>query len=133
MTRITVLEKDCRNIYKNSKEIIKISNSIQGQIENRNELFVFNRVIEDFKLYICPILKYEDDIKIVMPYCDKVSEKDFLRFKKTKLYKNLFNYLVKFFYVEEVELENINNWGKLNNNIVLCNYGQIFCGSELSE
>lgn len=129
-----MLKTNLRDICRKGNEVTKIHNSMEGKIRTKNEIFVYNRIEEKYKKHLCPIIEVTEEnnqIKIVMPYGDSLNDKEFERFKNSKRFRTLYRHLVDAFYLEELDLEQKENYRKINNKIVLFNYGHVFCGCEL--
>ena len=124
-------EGSSREIYRFNNYIIKKSKNKRGKIECSNEYYLYENIDAMYKKYLCPVIYYDDGI-IVMQNTEHVNLEEFNQNILSK-HENLISYLYKEFGMDDFDLKCHFNWGKINENYVLIDYGHHYFDENLSE
>lgn len=113
--------------------IVKVAKNERGTIEIENEWYVYNHVPSHIQTKLCPIVWYEKGY-LIMPKI-KVYGRG-LNFNHCPTLfadknKELVNYLVKEFDLDDFDFTFEFNWGLYNGNLVLLDYGKTYFGEKV--
>lgn len=123
-------EGSSRKVYFQNDLAIKVAKNKRGLIESLNEITVYNNIDKEIKKYLCPILYSNDDGVVVMPKAEPISSSDFKNIYSSEV-ELVIGILYEKFLLDDFDLLYNFNWGTLNGQLVVLDYGHTFLGDEI--
>ncbi len=125
-----IAEGGHRVIYQTKDRLIcKVPKNDRGLLESQNEYRIYNECREDIKQSLCPVVSFDDN----RLYCKQAKslsqmyedgEIDFEEIERLIHSKwDVVVYLVMNFEIDEVELTLGSNWGMIDGELVIIDYG----------
>lgn len=124
-------EGSSRIVYRYENYIFKRAKNNRGNIECDNEQYLYQNIADEYRKYLCPVLHYDGDI-IVM-YCAEPISLDEVNENVLPNHNEIISYLCEEFDMDDFDLKCHFNWGKINNNYVLIDYGHHYFDENLND
>lgn len=129
--KIFLNEGSSRKVYELDRYIIKKAKNKRGRMECHNEYWLYTNIPEEYKRFLCPVLYYKDGT-IIMEKAKLVEDEYFKRYIESD-----FQYMIRFLFeqygVDDFDLGYHFNWGVLNGQPVIIDYGNSYLGEEIGE
>lgn len=124
-------EGSSREVYRYTDFVVKKAKNPRGYKECSNEHFLYKNVSIKYKKHLCPILAYQEGV-IVMSYAEPISLEEFNNFVLSKCSETI-TYLQDEYNMDDFDLKCHFNWGKINQEYVIIDYGHNYFDEELFE
>lgn len=123
-------EGSSRKVVSVDGYVIKRAKNNRGFVECFNEYYLYANDLS-IRKYLCEVVYYEDGL-IVMKEAKRINLEYFNKHIKNKeIFSKLIDYLIKKYDIDDFDLGHHFNWGVLENNIVIIDYGHTFSGEMI--
>lgn len=127
----SIAEGSSRRVYNIDGYIIKKAKNNRGKIECKNENWLYNNITGNYKQFLCPVL-YSDVNHIIMKKAELISPELFENFIEEKV-RELIDYLWETYQMDDLDLRCSFNWGLIDNQPVVIDYGHNYFGESLVD
>ena len=125
-----------RRVKKVGDFVVKRAINKRGYAESKKEYNISKKLDSKYQKYIAPVYYYvEEEGVIVMPYAHELTQDEYIQeITRSKDFKNLHKELVMRFDIDDLDLYYYFNYGKLNGETVLIDYGHVLdFGGDIYE
>lgn len=115
--------------YIGDNKVLKVGKSIDGEIENDNEDYIYNNCPENLKHLLCPVLEYDEKAKRLIMVEANTFDRDWQMIREWQNFiienKKDISALINMFDLDDFDILDCSfNWGILNGKFVIIDYGR---------